>query len=232
MSRGMPNPGTAQAALDLLAAAGVEANVRYLPFCLVAERTEVVYNFSQIPYDLHENDFASWSWTDLPAQRSALAELTPPFGLGRRLALGPLRAPLRRLDRRLPWIGARLHHVKQTLERSWARDEPSNTDLATVAQQYQKDAGVRAREYTSYRHVAACQTCDLRQICDGVYVDYVDMFGTVGLRPVRRAALVTDPQHFTRLQRKVVHPFDRAWLTEAATEVQTDGSVGSAGAGE
>jgi sulfatase maturation enzyme AslB (radical SAM superfamily) len=49
-------------ALDILAAAGVEANVRYLPFCVVAERhRSAVYNFPQIPYDLHENDFASWS---------------------------------------------------------------------------------------------------------------------------------------------------------------------------
>jgi hypothetical protein len=44
-----------------------------------------VYNFQQIPYDLHENDFASWSWTDLPAQRRRDATLTPPFGLGLRL---------------------------------------------------------------------------------------------------------------------------------------------------
>ena len=49
-------------ALDILAAAGVEGNVRYLPFCVVDERHRgSVYDFPQIPYDLHENDFASWS---------------------------------------------------------------------------------------------------------------------------------------------------------------------------
>ncbi len=49
-------------ALDILAEAGVEANVRYLPFCVVAPRHRgSVYDFPQISYDLHENDFASWS---------------------------------------------------------------------------------------------------------------------------------------------------------------------------
>ena len=75
--------GPLDEALDILAAAGVEANVRYLPFCAVAERhRKSVYDFSQIPYDLHENDFASWSWTDLPAQRMRDASLTPPIKLG------------------------------------------------------------------------------------------------------------------------------------------------------
>ncbi len=97
-------------ALDLLAEAGVEANVRYLPFCVVSERhRSSVYDFPQIPYDLHENDFASWSWTDLPAQRVRDMPLSPPFGLGPRLRLGPLRAPLRRLAEQQPRVGSRLH---------------------------------------------------------------------------------------------------------------------------
>jgi len=95
--------GPLDEALDILAAAGVEANVRYLPFCAVAKRhRKSVYDFSQIPYDLHENDFASWSWTDLPAQRMRDASLTPPIKLGPRLRLGALRAPLRRLAMELP----------------------------------------------------------------------------------------------------------------------------------
>src|SRR5439155_230203 len=73
-----------------------------------------------IPYDVHENDFASWSWTDLPAQRMRDAPLTPPFGLGPRLELGPVRAPLRRLVLQLPLVGDGLHAIKQRLERHWA----------------------------------------------------------------------------------------------------------------
>ncbi len=201
------------AAIDRLATGPVEVNVRYLPLCLLPEAYRPhLYGYRQLPYDLHENDYASWSWTELPAQRTAGMPLTPPFGLGRRLQLGPLRRPLRVLDRRWPRLGGGLHTVKQALERHWADGHPPGTDPDSLAHRYQQDAAVRAGEYTGYRHVGACQGCDLRPICDGVYGDYPTLFGTVDVRPVRRGSPVTDPQHYTRLQYKVVHPLDREWL--------------------
>jgi hypothetical protein len=196
-------------ALDLLAEAGVEANVRYLPFCLVAPRhRSAVYDFPQIPYDLHENDFASWSWTDLPAQRERDALLTPPYGLGPRLELGPMRTPLRRLAVQLPVLGGGLHAVKQRLERHWAARPSGKTREA----QYQEDARMRAREYTGYRHVAPCATCDVRAVCDGFYGDYADLFGEDEARPLVLGGPISDPQHFSRAQAKRIHPMDRAWL--------------------
>jgi MoaA/NifB/PqqE/SkfB family radical SAM enzyme len=195
-------------ALDLLAAAGVEANVRYLPLCVVSERhRSSAYDFPQIPYDLHENDFASWSWTDLPAQRTRDSELTPPFGLGPRLRLGPLRAPLRRVAGRSPAAARALHGVKQRLELRWAG--PTRADEAY----YQADARMRAREYTGYRHVAACDSCDLREICDGFHRDYSAFFGADEARPIAAGGPVADPQHFTREQIKRLHPLDVAWVS-------------------
>lgn len=196
-------------ALDILAAAGVEANVRYLPFCVVAERhRSSVYDFPQIPYDLHENDFASWSWTDLPAQRRCDASLTPPFGLGPRLWLGSLRGPLRRLAVRLPRVGTGLHEIKQWLERAWA-DRGASTALE---ERYQAEARIRAHAYTGYRHVPACSTCDLQAVCDGFHSDYSGLFGSAEARPVVLGARVADPQHFSRHQLKKIHPDDLAWL--------------------
>lgn len=196
-------------ALDLLTAAGVEANVRYLPFCVVAERhRSCVYDFSQIPYDLHENDFASWSWTDLPAQRMTHAPLTPPFDLGPRLKLGALRTPLRRLAAELPRVGGGLHQIKQRLERQWAA-HPSDGSRDAL---YQHDARMRAREYTGYRHVSACSTCDAQAICDGFYGDYADLFGEQEARPMVLGGPVSDPQHFSRQQQKRIHPEDLGWL--------------------
>jgi pyruvate-formate lyase-activating enzyme len=199
------------AALDVLAAAGVEANVRYLPFCVVAPRhRRSVYDFGQIPYDLHENDFASWSWTDLPAQRRGAAALTPPFGLGQRLELGRLRAPLRRLAARMPRVGGGLHEIKQHLERRWAAHPPalSRDEL------YREDARIRAREYTGYRHVTACATCDAQPICDGFHADYVGLFGGEEAKPIDLGGRVSDPQHFCRHQAKRIHPDDERWLDE------------------
>src|SRR5262249_23938677 len=193
----------------LLGDAGVEANVRYLPFCVVSPRhRRSIYDFPQIPYDLHENDFASWSWTDLPAQRMREAPLTPPFGLGPRLPLGSLRAPLRRRAVELPLLGGGLHAIKQRLERHWAL-RPSGK---TRDELYQEDARMRAREYTGYRHVAGCAGCDVRGICDGFYGDYADLFGEREAQPIEIGGPVVDPQHFSRQQPKRIHPQDLGWL--------------------
>jgi MoaA/NifB/PqqE/SkfB family radical SAM enzyme len=196
-------------ALDLLATNRIEANVRYLPFCAVAERhRSSVYDFGQIPYDLHENDFASWSWTDLPAQRMREAPLTPPFALGPRLQLGVLRNPLRRLAAERPRVGFILHQVKQHLERRWSTPP---ADAARDAL-YHADARMRAHEYTGYRHVSACSTCDVRQICDGFYSDYVELFGEQEGRPIVLGGPTSDPQHFSKHQLKMIHPQDLSWL--------------------
>ena len=199
------------AALGALGAAGVEANVRYLPFCVVAERHRgAVYDFQQIPYDLHENDFASWSWTDLPAQRTRDAALTPPFGLGPRLRLGPLRAPLRRLAKRWPAFGDRLHAFKQRMELAWAdRESEASRDA-----RYRHEARMRSREYTGYRHVPACHRCDLRTVCDGFYGDYADLFGDKEARPIQLGRPVDDVLHYARRQSKKIHPLDRAWVED------------------
>jgi hypothetical protein len=209
-----------EAAVDYLLAQGTEVNVRYLPLCLLPEhQRSTAYGFKQLPYDLHENDYASWSWTDLPAQRTAGAELTPPFGLGKRLQLGALRGPLRQLDRSFRSIGSQLHRIKQGLERTWARKWAVQADSAGLETLYQRDGEIRAREYTGYRHVAACEDCSLRSICDGVYGDYAELFGVEGLRPLHLDHAVLDPQFYTRQQHKVIHPLDQAWLEEGGQAV-------------
>ena len=202
-------------AVEFLLASGTEVNVRYLPLCLLPEHQRATaYGFKQLPYDLHENDYASWSWTDLPAQRTSAAELTPPFMLGRRLQLGSISTPLRRLDRMFPALGRRLHQVKQGLERGWSRKAGARHTSVGLERLYQQDGEMRAKEYTGYRHVAACRSCSLRPICDGVYGDYAELFGVEGLRPVQLDRPATDPQLYTRSQHKVVHPLDRDWLEQ------------------
>jgi MoaA/NifB/PqqE/SkfB family radical SAM enzyme len=198
-------------ALDILADANIESNVRYLPFCVVSERhRRSVYDFQQIPYDLHENDFASWSWTDLPAQRERAAPLSPPPALGPRLRLGPLRGPLRRFAARLPVVGSSLHRIKQRLEFGWAERNASTP----LEEKYRDDARIRAREYTGYKHVPPCSTCDVKNICDGFYGDYAALFGYAEARPIFIGKDIDDPQYFSRHQSKKIHPSDLGWLTE------------------
>ncbi len=48
------------AALDRLTAAGVEANVRYFPICLLPGHEQHVFTGHQLPFDEHEWDYNSW----------------------------------------------------------------------------------------------------------------------------------------------------------------------------
>ena len=214
-------------ALDYLTAERVEVNVRYLPICTVSESHRPnAYGFRQLPYDLHENDFASWSWTDLPAQRTASAALTPPLGLGPRLKLGLVRRHLRELDRRHQGLGNRLHRIKQHLEQSWAKREGNGYKGASAERLYQNDAVMRAREYAGYRHIRACRRCSLRLICDGIHNDYAKLFSAEEIRPVHSGFRVSDPQYYTRGQYKVIHPLDREWL-EGKNSAQAHGNEGN-----
>ncbi|MGQ0766895.1 MAG: radical SAM protein [Gemmatimonadota bacterium] len=195
--------------LDYLEDAGIEVNVRYLPLCIVGSRhRSSMYNFQQIPWDLHENDFASWSWTDLPSQRMKDAELSPPFGLGPRLRLGGIRGPLRRSATRFPRLARVLHAVKQRIERGLAARE----SRASREARYRADARMRAEEYTGYRHVSGCADCDASPICDGFYGDYADIFGSAEARPITIGRRIDDPQHFTKSQKKKLHSFDQYWV--------------------
>jgi len=65
-------------ALDVLAEAGVEANVRYFPACMVEERhRKSMYNFQQLSFDPHEWDYDSWSWTGQQPQRMKWGDPSP-----------------------------------------------------------------------------------------------------------------------------------------------------------
>ena len=199
-------------ALDLLAAAGVEANVRFLPLCAVAERHRAsAYTFAQLSYDHHENDFASWSWTGMQPQRMRDGDLTPPLPLGPRIRLGLLRAPARRLGR-LDRVGPPLYRLKRELDRRVANvsvrlgARPAREDL------YRRDAKLRALEHLGYRHVHACGSCDLREICDGFHGDYAELHGTEEARPVRMGGRIDSATHFILTQEKAVHPADARWI--------------------
>ncbi len=79
--------------LDYLEAHEVEANVRYLPFCLFPERyRKYVQNFQQIIYDLHEWESAGESWTGAPAQRQATGPLDEPVNFFRHVEAVRTRA--------------------------------------------------------------------------------------------------------------------------------------------
>lgn len=175
-------------ALDILEAAHVEANVRYFPLCLVPERhRKSMYNFQQLPYDLHEWDYASWSWTGQQPQRMAGGEPT---------------APPKLRDVTYPRVKS-FYEVFPELDAS--------THVDRDPQMYRDNARHRAGSDCKYRYAAACASCSVKAICDGFHGDYAALFGLDEARPVEGPAPVTDPTHYIARQHKVVEAPDYDW---------------------
>ncbi|MDO9632944.1 MAG: radical SAM protein [Humidesulfovibrio sp.] len=176
-------------ALDILRAAGIEANVRYFPLCQVPEAyRQHLYNFQQLPYDLHEWDYASWTFTDMKPQRMRAGELSP-------------LVSLRQANARSPMFKSVPNYL----------DDPA----ISLEDEYRHSALIRAREHCGYRETPACLACGMRQICDGFHGDYAAFFGTDEAQAIKTptpgAGPIVDPRHYINQQEKIVEPEDAAW---------------------
>jgi pyruvate-formate lyase-activating enzyme len=172
------------AALDILEAAGIEANVRYFPLCQVPENyRKHLYNFQQLPYDLHEWDYASWSWTDMKPQRMRDGDCSPLISL-------------RQANFRSPMFKSDPNYL-------------TRADIG-VEDEYRHSAFIRAREHCGYKFAPACEGCAAKAICDGFHGDYAAFFGFGEVRPVPGAA-IDDPRHYISRQDKIVEPQDAPW---------------------
>lgn len=167
--------GPLRAALDLCRADDIEANVRYLPLCILPEPyREHFYNFQQLPYDAHEWDYASWSWTAQNPQHRRDGELTP-------------FVSLREANRKA--------HMFQSATDYLTDPAISRED------EYRHSAWIRAREHCGYQYAPACADCALAAVCDGFHGDYASLFGLDEATAVPGAP-VDDPCYAIRRQHK------------------------------
>lgn len=181
-------------ALDILAEAGVEGNARYLPLCVLeARHLPQAWNFQQLSYDHHENDFQSWRWTQRGAQREREAATSRPGSLAERWGAWPSRLA--------GYLRTRLGLTAPAR----VRDDEAARRL------YREDGRRRAADDLGYRHPPACSGCDLRAVCDGFHRDYAGFFGAGEARPVDLGGAVEDPVRFIREQAKIVQPEDLGW---------------------
>jgi MoaA/NifB/PqqE/SkfB family radical SAM enzyme len=197
--------GPLNKALDILAEGGVEANVRYYPFCFLEERHRPSnFNFKQLPYDHHEWDYASWSWTQQTAQRVSIGDVSEPPELVRKVRAGILRRPLK-------YIAGKSPRAKRVLEQG--RDVLSKvvTRVGSKDDLYRNNAELRAFDHCGYSYAEACASCSLKSICDGFHGDYAHMFGTSEASTVKMPKPVEDAMHYIHLQSKTVEPEDEGW---------------------
>jgi MoaA/NifB/PqqE/SkfB family radical SAM enzyme len=195
-------------ALDILDAAGVEANVRYLPLCMVEERhRKSMYNYQQLSYDQHEWDFLSWSWTTQQSQRMKEGGLSGTVPISTQGLVSRFRKPAEKFMK-VPVLGpaaVRLNEeVGQFLDRHRDKDAL-----------YRQNARTRAEIRTEYDKCDECQQCSVKSICDGFHRDYFEMFGMDEARAIKTPQPIDDPLHYIRRQQKVVIESRNATLCDA-----------------
>jgi pyruvate-formate lyase-activating enzyme len=223
-------------ALDILAASGVEANVRYYPICVVEPRhRKSIYDFQQLPYDPHEWDYNSWTWTGQQPQRMKWG---PPSPHHESLSAATYSSWIFRRqdpDSSLRDLGDRIKHnvdrfltpvpVARTAARYVYRKlrdaKPSRAsrlpgfqdELGRSPQTYRDNGRVRAFDHCHYQYAPQCNTCDAKAICDGFHGDYAEMFGVDEARPISVGHRIDDPTYFIQDQEKLceVEEANRPW---------------------
>ncbi|MDQ7821489.1 MAG: radical SAM protein [Candidatus Eremiobacteraeota bacterium] len=215
-------------AMDLLEDHGVEVNVRYLPLCIAPGRhLKSFYNFQQLSYDIHEWDFASWSWTWWLPQRikdgdvSKLIEIeetsSPPHrGIVKHLAEVGKTAICN-----FPALKEPIFTVYRKLNAFRNRKLKGKTDWVSIEELYRKNAFMRRRQEFSYAE--SCSECDVKEICDGFYRDYIEIFGGGEARPMRCGEKIDDPKHFINDQEKVVEVEDYDWVFGGKEDLSSKG---------
>ena len=197
----------ARRALDILAEAGVEANVRYLPFCVVAERhRELRLRLPPDPLRPARERLRELVVDRPPRAADPRRAATPTFGARAAAAARP--APRAR-SAGSPRAAARRRRPHRVSSGSSLPGRARGRQLRrTSATARRRGCGRRVHRLPPR---PACSACDCRAICDGFYGDYVELFGADEARPIASGAR-HDPQHFSRRQEKRTHPLDREWL--------------------
>jgi len=208
------------AAMDILANAGIECNVRYFPICMVEPRhRKSMFNFQQLPYDVHEWDYASWSWTGQQPQRMKWSDCSPVTDLAKETyapiqytgAAKPIADVARRLVTKYPGLRAPARKVHMSVSKLMRAKSDHSAELSPKENLYRDNARLRSSQHCRYQYDRACNTCDIRKICDGFHGDYASLFGTDEARGVEVGKIIDNPKHFIAAQEKVVEKEDFEW---------------------
>lgn len=208
------------AAMDILAEGGVECNVRYFPICMVEPRhRKSMFNFQQLPYDTHEWDYASWSWTGQQPQRMKWGDCSPVTDLAKETytpvqytgAAKPIADAGRWLVTKYPSLRAPARAVHRSVSKVLRSKPAPSAELSPGENLYRDNARLRSAQHCRYEYGRACNTCDVKNICDGFHGDYASLFGTEEAQGVQLGKQIDNPKHFIGEQEKVVEKEDFGW---------------------
>jgi MoaA/NifB/PqqE/SkfB family radical SAM enzyme len=190
-----------QKAIDLLEENDIEVNVRYFPICMLDEKyRKNIYNFQQLPYDHHEWDYNSWTWTTRFNQKTKWNEPDKPIPI----LLYNLKE-YNGIDFS-EWSehGTKKHYYKDVSDyemfelmlKLFSADVPKKL-------LYKNNAKLRAEKHTGYKKCEICKSCDIEGICDGFHGDYAEVFGMNEAGAVKIGKKITDPEFYIKNQLKV-----------------------------
>lgn len=208
------------AAMDILHRGQIECNVRYFPICMVEERhRKSMFNFQQLPYDLHEWDYASWSWTGQQPQRMKWGDCSAVTDLARETYASiqykgpakPLADVARKLVTKYPQLHGPARKVHMSVSKLLRAKPDHSAELSPKENLYRDNARLRISQHCRYQYDRACNTCDVRRICDGFHGDYAALFGTGEAKGVQIGKQIDNPKYFISQQEKVVEREDFAW---------------------
>jgi hypothetical protein len=86
-----------------------------------------------------------------------------------------------------------------------------SAELSPRENLYRDNARLRSAQHCRYEYGRACDTCDIRKICDGFHGDYASLFGTDEARGVVLGKQIDNPKYFIAEQEKVVEKEDFGW---------------------
>jgi MoaA/NifB/PqqE/SkfB family radical SAM enzyme len=191
-----------QKAIDLLEKNNIEVNVRYFPICMLDEPyRKNIYNFQQLPYDHHEWDYNSWTWTTRFNQKTNSPYLDKPVPI----LLYNLNE-YNGIDFN-EWSkhGTKKHYYKdlsdyemfELMLKLFSADVPKEL-------LYKNNAKLRAEKHTGYKKCSTCKNCDIADICDGFHGDYAEVFGMDEAKAIKIGKKITDPKFYIKEQLKVI----------------------------
>ena len=192
-----------QKAIDLLEENNIEVNVRYFPICMLDEKyRKNIYNFQQLPYDPHEWDYNSWTWTTRFNQKTKWNELDKPIPI--------LLYNLEKYNgidfSEFSKHGTKKHYYKDVSDyemfelmlKLFSADIPKEL-------LYKNNAKLRAEKHTGYKKCETCKNCDIEDICDGFHEDYAEVFGMSEAKAIKIEKKITDPKFYINEQLKVIN---------------------------
>jgi hypothetical protein len=155
-----------------------------------------IYGFQQLPYDHHEWDYGSWSWTGLQPQRIKDGDTSPPLQPTASRGLVKNKGVFKKL--------ARVEALKPLLYKGHQLVASLLTSGGTDKEElYRQIARLHAEEHCAYQFGDACALCSAQPICDGYHGDYAAIFGFEELCPIRGDRVIDDSLYYIMNQFKV-----------------------------